>query len=81
MRTMPKVIHADPYTGAGKGIDVPTISREEFHRRLAEIAGRPLTADETTRADKMGDHNWTLRIVASELFGEAVADRHFAPKD
>ncbi len=77
MRTMPKVIHDDQ----GNAIEVPSMPREQWLAELAKIAGRELTAEELARADKMGDHNWTLRVVATELFGDAVVDAYFAPKD
>ena len=76
MQTMPKVIHGLNCEGIG----VPTIPHAEWHAKLADAAGRPLTADETAMADKMGDHNWTLRVVVAELFGDAAADAFFARK-
>lgn len=59
---------------------VPSISTSEFNARLAEIAGRELTADEQKRADEMAAHAWTLRVVATELFGAELVDAHFAPR-
>ena len=53
MRTMPTIIHADPCSGGGDGIELPTISWDEFHRRLAELAGRPLTAEEPAQAERL----------------------------
>jgi hypothetical protein len=74
---MPKVIHGLH----GEGIEVPSLPRDEWLRRLEAIVGRPLTEEETAKANRMGDHNWTLRVVAGELWGDAAADAHFDPKD
>jgi hypothetical protein len=60
--------------------DAPIISGGEFNQRLASIAGRPLTPEEQSRADEMAAHGWLLRVVASELFGEAMVDAYFSPK-
>ena len=77
MRTMPIYIHANPCgPDDGAMIAVPALPRVEWFARLNEIAqrtvGRELTAEETARAERMGDHNWTLRIVADALFGESA---------
>lgn len=68
MRTMPTTI---------SGGTIPAITQTEWDQRLAEIAGRELTPDERARGDAMARHNWTLRVVATELFGEAAASAHF----
>jgi len=75
MRKMPRVID----DGQGNTIEIPALPQKEWHAKLAAIAGRPLTADETARAYKMADHNWTLRVVATELFGERIVDQFFGP--
>jgi len=72
MRTMPTIIR-----DGHRGIEVPTITASEWNATLECIAGRPLTDGERARAEKMARHNWTLRVVAAELFGDA-ADRYFA---
>lgn len=74
MRRMPTTIHGVH----GEAIEIPAIPRTEWDAKLAEIAGRDLTIDEQERADKMANHNWTLRIVADALFGDEVVDAYFA---
>lgn len=80
MRQMPTTISGNPCGGNGgpSTIEVPTIASAEFTRRLTEIAGRSLTDNEYRRADQMAGKGWTLRVVASELFGEAHVDAYFA---
>ena len=73
---MPRLIHG-PH---GTGIYVPTIANRDWDATLEAIAGRPLTSDERDRADRMAERNWSLRVVATELFGEARTDAHFAPQ-
>ena len=68
-------------TSLHNGKPVPTITVELWNKMLAAIAGRDLTEAEKQRADKMADHNWTLRVVATDLFGAARADAHFMPAD
>lgn len=75
MRKMPTHINVD-----GESKEIPSIPIVDWFDRLAKIAGRPLTRLEVKLAQKMADHNWTLRIVASELFGEEVTDTHFEPR-
>lgn len=74
MRTMPIVTE--------NGV-IPSLSAAKWWRRLEQICGtikgRPLTAQEKQRADKMANHNWTLRIVADDLFGEANVSPLFLP--
>lgn len=62
------------------GGTVPTVSNADFYAHLKAIAGRELTADEITRAEEMASHNWTVRVIADELFGAEVTARYFAPK-
>lgn len=82
MRTMPRFIHANPCVpGDDRMIEVPSLPHPEWFRRLNEVAmrtvGRELTADETARAERMGNHNWTLRVVAEALFGEEPVTKHW----
>lgn len=64
-----------------RGGPVPVISPTAWMARLAEIAGRDLTAEETTRAYKMAAHNWTVRTTAAELFGHALVDAFYLPAE
>jgi len=75
MRRM-KPFYTDETTGEAK--EIPVISAGEWWQKLEAIAGRPLTDDERARADKMANHGWLLRVVATELFGEAKTDAHFS---
>jgi hypothetical protein len=67
-----------------KSVEVPTIPAAHWLSDLDfianEIVGRTLTADEIARAKAMADRNWTLRVVASELFGEAAVDACWEPR-
>ena len=74
MRNMPKFIH-DPISD--QAIELPTVSSRKWESLLEQAAGRPLTDDEKRRADKMGAHNWTLRIVIENLFGIEAARKVF----
>jgi hypothetical protein len=62
-------------------IEVPSLHWDEWFAQLDAIAqrtvGRALTPEETARAEKMGRHHWTLRIVAEALFGEALVTAHW----
>jgi len=73
MRTMPTIL--------SDGSPVPSVSAAEFNRRLEEIASRPLTEAELARVERMAAHNWTLRVIAEELFGSDVVAPHFAPAE
>jgi len=77
MRHMPTVIHRHP---TGEVLtDMPTMPVPDFWRALEAIAGRDLTRDEVRRTEEMIEHNWTLRVIAEELFGESRTDAYFAP--
>ena len=65
MRYMPKIIHGFN----GEGIEITSIPNEEWDRRLAEMVGRALTAEESARADTMASHGWTLTVVADAIKG------------
>lgn len=84
MRQMPRFIHADPTNGGYNDATIDTqigaLPRDEFNRRLEEIGGRALTAEELARVEKMSDHNWALRVQADRLFGSAIVDAYFAAK-
>lgn len=83
MRQMPTFVR-----DGDNAVDVPKISAAEWWSNLAEIAGRELTDDERRRADEMARHtcrqmpqlspDWTLRVVASELFGDELVDRFYS---
>lgn len=73
MKTMPA-----QYTGAfGKKYDFPVIGAVEFNQRLVEIGGRDLTTEEWARVDRLVAAGWTLRVVASEIFGELPVDAFY----
>lgn len=65
MRHMPKIVHGFNR----EGIEITSLPNDEWDRRLAEMVGRALTADESARADTMASHGWTLTAVADALEG------------
>jgi hypothetical protein len=83
MRHMSEFLSGNPTNTPGMdapAITIPRIPANEWNAKLTEIAGRELNAAEWDRVAEMSRHNWTLRVIASELFGEAHVDAFFAPK-
>jgi hypothetical protein len=79
MQHMPTVTHDDTQGT----IKIPTIASALWWAKLGAIAkavtGKDLTARDATRADKMANKNWTLRVVASRIFGDNLVDDYFSP--
>jgi hypothetical protein len=77
MKTMPILVHDDTQ-GA---FTCPIISAAEWWSRLGAICqatqDRPMAVAEVVRANRMSGYNWTLRVVASELFGESDVDAYY----
>ena len=48
MRYMPKIVHGFN----GEGIEITSLPNEEWDKRLAEMVGRALTAEESARATR-----------------------------
>jgi hypothetical protein len=80
MRTMPTIIH-DETQGC---FEVSRISAYEWWSRLNDISlriqDRCLDETERNRAERMANRNWTLRVIASVLFGEDEVSTYFSPE-
>jgi hypothetical protein len=66
--------------GEWEGLAIPSVSTDTFFRRLAEIKGSPLTAEETERGQKLSRKGWLLRNIADKLFGVEHTNKALAPK-
>ena len=65
----------------GERVDIPAIPVQEWWDKLNEICqhctGRDISDDERSRAQEMMDHNWTVRVVADELYDEPKVSEYF----
>ena len=69
MRTMPKIIHADPMAPNGKVIDLPSIPATDWDAMVRRMIGRAVTEDEARKLDRMATAHWTARVAAEAILG------------
>lgn len=62
------------------GTCVPALPAEEWAQYVARLIGRPVTADESERIEKLAQKNWTVRTVAEAILGRDLTEEEFVQR-